>query len=86
MDDRQEYVQRTAGGEINRRCLMPHSATRMTTAGYFRRSPQMERGSVTPTKSWSKLACLVHDCGAGTPGPANISSPTDSWEESNHAF
>jgi hypothetical protein len=23
---------------------------------------------------------------AGRPGSANISSPTDSWEDSNHAF
>ena len=46
----------------------------------------MERGSGKPTKNRSELECLVHDRGAGTPGSANISSPTDSWEESNYAF
>jgi len=86
MNDRQENVQSTAGGGINGHFLMPHSATRMTTAGYFRRSQHVERGSGKPTKNWSELACLVHDRGAGTPESANIISPTDSWEESYHAF
>ena len=29
---------------------------------------------------------LVHDHGAGRPGSGNVSGPTDSLEESNHAF
>jgi hypothetical protein len=37
-------------------------------------------------KNWPELVRLVHDHGAGRPGSANISSPTDSSEESNHAF
>jgi hypothetical protein len=39
-----------------------------------------------PTKNWPELVRLVHQQGAGRPGSANLNSPTDSSEESNHAF
>jgi hypothetical protein len=47
---------------------------------------KMKRRSGKPTKDSPELVRLVHDHGTGRPGSANISSPTDSWEESNHAF
>jgi hypothetical protein len=39
-----------------------------------------------PTKNWPGRMRLVDDHGAGRAGSANVSSPTDSWEELNHAL
>jgi hypothetical protein len=36
--------------------------------------------------NWPELVRLVHGHGPGRPGSANISSPTDLGEESNHAL
>ena len=47
---------------------------------------QMRCHSGSLREPWPRLMRLVHDHGAGRPGSANISSPTDSSEESNHAF
>jgi hypothetical protein len=37
-------------------------------------------------KNWPELVRLVHDRRAGRSGSANMNSPTDSWEDWNHAL
>ena len=59
-------------------------ASALSRAAAIQGQDEMQIGQAD--KNWPELVRLVHDHGAGRPGSANISSPTDSWEEANHAF